>query len=111
MSNPTSITGAGAGGTLRPISRLGDITTGHQCWAPTVGTSASLNVFCNGQAVHMVGNTFTPHTCGTDVHPDIAAKGSTSVRVNGMDIMRLGDILAPGGALMAQSTFNVFAKS
>lgn len=111
MTNPTSIAGAGAGGTLRPLSRLGDITTGHQCWAPTIGTTASPNVFCNGQPVHMETNTFTPHSCGTDVHPDVAAKGSTTVRVNGLGVMRLGDVLAPGGALMAQSTFNVFAKS
>ena len=48
MSEPTSIAGEGAGGTLRPLSRLGDITTGHQCWQPTIGTTASLNVFCNG---------------------------------------------------------------
>lgn len=95
---------------LRPLSRLPDITTGHGCWAPSVGVTASPNVICNKLPVHVVGDTFTPHTCGTDVHFDVAAKGSLKVFVNKRSVMRLGDLLAPP-ALMAQASFNVFAGS
>jgi len=95
--------------TLRPMSRLPDLTTGHGCYAPTVGTTASLNVMINGLPAHKVGDTFTPHTCGTDVHPDVATVGSTKVIINGTAAMRLGDVLAPGGALMAEASWNVFA--
>ena len=95
--------------TLKPLSRLGDITTGHGCYAPTIGTTASLNVMINGLPAHKVGDTFVPHTCGTDVHPDVATVGSTKVIINGTAAMRLGDVLAPGGALMAEASWNVFA--
>lgn len=95
--------------TLRPLSRLTDITTGHGCWAPSVGVTASANVMVNGLAAHKVGDTFTPHTCGTDVHPDVATVGSTKVLINGQPAMRLGDSLQPGGALMAEASWTVFA--
>lgn len=94
--------------TLRPMSRLSDITTGHGCYAPSVGVSASPTVFANGLPVHKVGDPFTPHTCGQDVHSDVAAVGSTKVIVNGVPAMRLGDALAPP-ALMAEASWNVFA--
>jgi len=94
--------------TLRPMSRQPDITTGHGCWAPSKGITASPNVFINGLPAHRVGDTFTPHTCGKDVHSDVAAVGSTKVLVNGSPSMRLGDKLAPP-ALMAQASWSVFA--
>ena len=95
--------------TLRPMSRLADITTGHGCYAPSVGVTASANVFVNGLPAHKVGDTFTPHTCGSDVHGDVASVGSTKVIINGTGAMRLGDVLAPGAALMAEASWTVFA--
>jgi len=95
--------------TLRPMSRLSDITTGHGCYAPTVGVTASPNVMINGLPAHKVGDTFTPHSCGTDVHPDVATVGSTKVIINGTAAMRLGDVLSPGAALMAEASWDVFA--
>jgi len=95
--------------TLRPMSRMADITTGHGCYAPSVGITASPNVLINGLPAHKVGDSFTPHTCGNDVHGDVAAVGSTKVIINGSGAMRLGDTLAPGGALMAEASWTVFA--
>lgn len=95
--------------TLKPLSRIGDITTGHGCYAPSVGVTASVNVKVNGVFAHKVGDTFTPHTCGTDVHPDVASVGSTKVMINGQPAMRLSDTLAPGGARMAEASWTVFA--
>jgi uncharacterized Zn-binding protein involved in type VI secretion len=95
--------------TLKPLSRIGDITTGHGCYAPSVGVTASVNVKVNGVFAHKVGDTFTPHTCGTDVHPDVAAVGSTKVMINGQPAMRLSDTLTPGAARMAEASWTVFA--
>jgi len=63
----------------------------------------------NGLPAHKVGDTFTPHSCGTDVHPDVATVGSTKVIINGTAAMRLGDVLSPGAALMAEASWDVFA--
>lgn len=95
--------------TLRPVSRIGDITTGHQCYSPSVGITSARTVFANGLLVHCVGDTFTPHTCGNDVHADVLVGGSAKVLVEGRPVSRLGDALAPGGALMAVATWSVFA--
>lgn len=95
--------------TLRPVSRLSDITTGHGCWAPSVGVTSAKTVFANGLPVHQQTNTFTPHSCGSDVHPDVIVGGSALVLVEGQPIARLGDALAPGGALMAEASWSVFA--
>lgn len=95
--------------TLRPMSRIGDITTGHGCWPPSVGITASPNVIIDGLNAHTVGDEFTPHTCGKDVHSDKAVKGATKVFINGKPAFRLGDMLQPGGALMAQASWTVFA--
>ena len=90
------------------MSRIGDITTGHGCHAPSIGITASPNVLINGLPAHKVGDTFSPHTCGTDVHSDVAVVGSVKVIINGTGAMRLGDTLAPGGA-MAEASWTVFA--
>ena len=90
------------------MSRLGDITTGHGCYSPVTGVSASPNVKINGRFAHKVGDTFTPHNCGTSVHSDVAAVGSSTVLINGTGAMRIGDTLAPGGS-MAAGSWDVFA--
>lgn len=95
--------------TLRPVSRIGDITTGHGCYAPSVGTTSAATVYANGVLVHKQTNTFTPHSCGQDVHPDVIVGGSEKVLVEGLPIARLGDELSPGGALMAEASWTVFA--
>lgn len=96
--------------TLRPVSRIGDITTGHQCYSPSVGVNSAKTVFADGVLVHVVGNTFTPHTCGDSTHPDVLVGGSVKVLVEGIPVSRLGNILAPGGALMAEASWTVFAS-
>tara|TARA_B100001250_G_scaffold272349_1_gene235173 strand:- start:365 stop:655 length:291 start_codon:yes stop_codon:yes gene_type:complete len=93
---------------FKGMSRLGDITTGHGCYSPVTGVSASPNVKINGRFAHKVGDTFTPHNCGTSVHSDVAAVGSSTVLINGTGAMRIGDTLAPGGS-MAAGSWDVFA--
>ena len=93
---------------LKAMSRLGDLTTGHGCYPPVVGVTASTNVKINGRFAHKVGDTFSPHACGTSVHSDVASIGSSKVIINGSGAMRLGDSLAPGGR-MAAASWTVFA--
>lgn len=91
------------------ISRLTDLTSGHQCFHPVPGASASKNVFVNKLGVHTISNKTKPHKCGPIVHPDVMTKGSMTVHVNKKSVMRIGDLLAPGGAVMAQGSHTVFA--
>jgi len=92
---------------LKGVSRLGDITTGHGCHPPVIGAEASLNVYVNNLPAHKVGDKTVPHTCGTDVHPDVMSSGSTTVYINGTQAMTIGGLLTPGGT-MAEGSHNVF---
>ena len=92
---------------LRGMSRLGDITTGHGCHAPVIGATSSPNVMVNKLPAHKATDTTVPHTCGTDVHPDVYTVGSPTVYVNGQPAMPIGGTLVPGGTV-AEGSHNVF---
>lgn len=92
---------------LRGMSRLGDITTGHGCHAPVIGATASPNVMVNKLPAHKATDTTVPHTCGTDVHPDVYTVGSPRVLINGQQAMPIGGTLLPGGTV-AEGSHNVF---
>jgi uncharacterized Zn-binding protein involved in type VI secretion len=92
---------------LRGMSRLGDITTGHGCHAPVIGATASPNVYVNKLPAHRATDTTVPHTCGTDVHPDVYTVGSPRVLINGQQAMPIGGTLLPGGTV-AEGSHNVF---
>jgi len=92
---------------LRGISRLGDITSGHGCHPPVIGATASPNVYVNNLPAHHATNTTVPHTCGTDVHPDVYTLGSAKVMINGQQAMPIGGTLLPGGTV-AEGSHNVF---
>ncbi|WP_175253460.1 PAAR domain-containing protein [Pseudomonas sp. BMW13] len=92
------------------VSRLGDNCTGHGCWPPRPCTEASPNVRVNGIAAHRQGDAWAAHTCPTipETHASVLAAGSTTVRVNGKQLARIGDPVACGSAV-AQGSANVFA--
>lgn len=92
------------------VSRLGDNCTGHGCWPPRPSTGASPNVRVNGIAAHRQGDAWAAHTCPTipETHASVLAAGSTTVRVNGKQLARIGDPVACGSAV-AQGSANVFA--
>jgi uncharacterized Zn-binding protein involved in type VI secretion len=92
---------------LKGMSRLGDITTGHGCHPPVIGATASPNVYVNNLPAHCATNTTVPHTCGTDVHPDVYTLGSAKVMINGQQAMPIGGTLVPGGTV-AEGSHNVF---
>ena len=73
---------------MKPVTRVGDIHSGHQCFPPTKGSSGSPNVFANGRAVMRLGDNFKPHGCPKP-HSVIASTGYGKVLVNGKAIVRV----------------------
>ena len=92
------------------VTRLGDICTGHEDFPPRANTSASVNVFINGIAAHRQGDSWATHCNPTTCHDSVSAAGSSTVYVNGKQLMRIGDPVACGSAV-AQGSSDVFAGS
>ena len=89
-------------------------TTGHGCDSITTIAGSSLNVYMGGIKVAIKGNALAGHTIPAGVPPvcvghpgQIVNVGSTTVKVNGIGIARVGDS-ADGGAIIAKAG-NVFA--
>ena len=90
-------------------------TTGHGCDGTTTIKGSSLNVYMGGVKVaikgnalegHLIPDSSTPPKCIS--HPGQKVNvGSTTVKVNGLGIARVGDS-ADGGAIVAKLG-NVFA--
>ena len=89
-------------------------TTGHGCDSITTIAGSSLNVYMGGIKVAIKGNALAGHTIPAGVPPvcvghpgQIVNVGSTTVKVNGIGIARVGDS-ADGGAIIEKAG-NVFA--
>jgi len=86
---------------MPPAHRKGDIGSGHSChFPPSIAKSGSPNVFVNGRPLMRVGDSYTPHGCGTCGEPPHERKvvvGSSSVFVNGRPAARVGDAIDCGG--------------
>lgn len=93
---------------MPPVSRLGDVCTGHGCFGSRPSTSASGNVFVNNIPVHRKGDAWATHCCGPPCHSSALAKGSGTVFANNLDVSRIGDPVACGSAV-ASGSGNVFA--
>jgi uncharacterized Zn-binding protein involved in type VI secretion len=98
------------------VTRLGDITTGHGCYPPTVSIQASPNVFANAKGIvrdsPQPGDAYAIHCCVNpphDCHQGLLALGSPNVFVNGKEAGRIGDPLTCGDHV-AQGSPNVFAN-
>lgn len=94
---------------MPPVTRLGDVCTGHASWPPRPNTSASPNVFVNSIAVHRKGDSWAVHCNHQPVcHASVLASGSGTVFTNNIDTARIGDPVACGSSV-AQGSPNVFA--
>ena len=94
------------------VVRLGDMSAGHpHCYPARPNIEASPNVFCNGKAVHRLGDAWAVHgACPEHTpHGGVASSGSPNVFVNGKPICRIGDAISCGDT-MAQGSDNVFAN-
>jgi len=87
---------------MKPVTRLGDIHSGHSCFPPTPGISASSNVVANGRGVMRVGDSFAPHGCPKP-HGVNAASGYGKVITNGRPTVRISSSTACGATVVAGS--------
>ena len=95
------------------VTRLGDSSTGEECFPPKVSIAGSPDVFVNGIPAHRSGDAWAPHTC---THPQVPhgthgsalAAGSSTVKCNGADLGRIGDPITCGDAV-ASGSGDVFA--
>lgn len=91
---------------MAAVSRLGDLCTGHGCWPPRPGITASPNVIVNGIRTHRLGDGWLIHCCDGSCHPGVVASGSPTVMINGRPAARIGDRINCG-SLIAQGSPNV----
>ncbi|MCK5019508.1 MAG: PAAR domain-containing protein [Candidatus Peribacteraceae bacterium] len=81
----------------KPAFRVGDATSGHQPFPSRKAIVGSPNVIINGRpAVRALEDQLEPHCVGFICHTLAVAKGSTTVRINGFDATRIGDIMQCG---------------
>ena len=87
---------------MPPVSKVGDIGMGHECFPPTPVIAGSGNVFACSMPVLRVGDSLMPHPCPTPAppHPRSSAKGSTTVITNGKGSSRIGDKIDCGGFMV-----------
>ena len=94
---------------MAAAARLGDFCTGHGCWPPRTGITASTNVFINGIPAHRFGDGWNLHCCPLDgCHLGAVAEGSATVRINGLAAARIGDFISCGSLIaMGSPTVNI----
>lgn len=85
------------------IACIGDKTSGHGGFHPTVITSGSSDVFVNGKGVARIGDSLAPHTNGKSTHGAVIAKGASNVYVNGRPCARIGDHTSCGDTIVGGS--------
>lgn len=87
------------------VSRLGDACTEATFSAHTI-SSNSANVLVNGKGCATKNKTVTTHVSGETTHPGTGNKisgGLATVKVNGIDIARVGDAVDCGSEISAGS--------
>lgn len=98
---------------MPPVTRLGDLCTGHECFPARKSVSGSPDVFVNSKPAHRQSDSWDTHCC---THPDmphgchngVLASGSSTVYVNGRQLGRIGDPVSCGSTV-ATGSGNVFA--
>lgn len=91
---------------MPPITRVGDLSTGHDdCSAVPAVTGAS-NVLVNGQPVVCVGDSYAPHGCiHHPSHVGHLIEGAPSFFINGKAVGRVGDAISCGQKVAEGASF------
>jgi uncharacterized Zn-binding protein involved in type VI secretion len=81
-----------------PVTRLGDLSTGHPCYPATAINNASPDTFVNSKALAGSGDSshtsYSDHCCGPACHSYNPVTGSPTVFVNGLPVTRQGDYMS-----------------
>lgn len=80
---------------MPPVTRKGDLCTGHGCWPPRPSTEGEERFTIGGRPVHLQGQEWAAHTCKT-THAGTLASGSSRFTVAGRGIGRVGDPVSCG---------------
>jgi uncharacterized Zn-binding protein involved in type VI secretion len=100
---------------MAAVSRIGDMSTGHGCFAPTALTSTPVTkTFFNGKLASVVdsGCQHAPHTCGQTTHAGSTrspSSGASKTYIEGKLAARIGDNIACGDAI-AEGSSNSFIE-
>ena len=80
------------------IHRETDVTTGHDCWPPTIPATWSNNVFVNSLGAVRFGDPIVPHTCPPipETHSNIYVGPNNNVYVNSRLVQYCGAPVACG---------------
>ena len=94
---------------MAAAATLGDFCTGHGCWPPRIGVTASPNVFVGGRPSHRLTDVWLIHCCPLDgCHTGIVATGSPTVFINGLPAARIADLISCGSLIaMGSPTVNI----
>jgi len=87
---------------MPPVTRVGDMASGHEAFPPTPVMQGSSNVFAGGASVCKKGDAILLHASGSPAppHPRSAKSGSGTVKTNGQPTSRIGDDVDCGGMMM-----------
>lgn len=94
------------------IALENQLSTGHGCFPPTncIGPYSS-TVRINGKLVQLKGiSRYIQHRCGNTTHTTegrIVVEGSATIFVEGIAVVRIGDLIACGDRV-ARGSDNVF---
>ena len=86
------------------VTRLGDACTGHGAFPPRPNVAASGDVIVNGIGAVRKGDAWDTHCVPKSCHGGAAASGSGTVKVNGKDLVRIGDPIDCGSSVAAGSS-------
>lgn len=93
---------------MPPVTRLGDLCTGHGGYPSRDSVEGSGDVLINGIPAHRKGDGWAVHCIPTACHAGALAEGSGSVFVNGRPLGRIGDPVDCGSSVQTGSP-DVFA--
>jgi len=97
------------------VSRIGDMSTGHGCFAPTALVQTPVTkTFFNGKLASVVNSAtqHAPHTCGITTHSGTTrspSSGASKTFIEGKLAARIGDNIACGDAI-AEGSPNSFIE-
>jgi len=98
---------------MPPVTRKGDMCTGHGCFPPRNSIGGSGDVFVNGIPAHRQSDGWESHGCPCPrtphgAHAGLLGGGSLSVYANGKPLGRVGDPV-DCGSKVASGSSDVFA--
>lgn len=93
---------------MPPVTRLGDVCSGHGCWPSRPNDTASPNVYANNIPIHRQSDHWVVHCCPPPCHDGVLAAGSPTVYINNLQCGRIGDPVSCGSTVATGSP-NVFA--